>query len=321
MGTGAAGKKMGIDLNSRISALNEHFAPIVILNAPMADHTSFKIGGPADALAAPRDTAELEDLVAWCRNQDIPFMVLGAGTNLLVRDAGIRGVVISLKHFCEILRQPSDPGTVRVRTMAGARLGALCRYCLVHGLAGMNFALGIPGTVGGAIVMNAGTARGDIDSVLEDMTVLSPEGRLAQLKRPDFEFAYRRLRVCRKEFEDALIISGGFKLFPADPAALRIEAKQNMLSRKAGQPWRLASAGSFFKNPPSGEPAGRLIDLCGLKGFRIGDAQVSKIHANFIVNRGRAAASDVIAVMEVVRKTVHGRFNILLEPEVKIVGT
>lgn len=317
----AAGSMAKVDLKSRISELKAQFSPIITLDAPMAAYTAFRAGGPADALAAPRNMAELAELVAWCRTREVPFMVLGAGTNLLVKDAGIRGVVITLAQgFREISRRPSEPGTVRVQAMAGARLAALCRFCLARGLAGMNFAIGIPGSVGGAIVMNAGTVRGDIDSVIDDITVLFPDGRVQRLRRPGFKLSYRDLRIGDGDHPGAVVVSGAFVLAAADRKVLREEARRIILARRARQPWKAATAGSFFKNPPSGEPAGRLIDLCGMKGFSIGDAQVSRIHANFIVNRGRAAAADILAVMEAVQKAVYERFNVQLETEVNIVG-
>jgi UDP-N-acetylmuramate dehydrogenase len=251
-------------------------------------------------------------------------MVLGKGSNLLVKDKGVRGVVISLTEGLKtIMRVEALPSAVRVRAMAGAKLSALCRYALQHSLSGMNFALGIPGSVGGAILMNAGAAGGAMENVVEGIKILRSDGVAEQIGRPSMKWAYRGVSICREKKEalgDFIILSGDFLFKPEDGKSLRASARKIARERMAAQPTRFPSAGCFFKNPETGDPAGKLIDLSGLKGFRIGDAEVSAKHANFIVNRGRASARDVLEVSDKIRQSVYQKFRVKLTPEVKIIG-
>jgi UDP-N-acetylmuramate dehydrogenase len=208
--------------------------------------------------------------------------------------------------------------------MAGVRMQVLCRFALEHGLAGLNFALGIPGTVGGGIMMNAGTAYSWIENVLEAVTVLLPNGQIQEITRDRLKFSYRNLSLnmgLNQEFQaHPVIIDGSFCLHPADPVKLKAEAKKILKMRIKRQPIGYPSAGCFFKNPADGKTAGQLIDLAGLKGKAIGGAEVSSKHANFLVNTGQATAADFLALMEFVHETVLKMFDIDLESEVKIVG-
>jgi UDP-N-acetylmuramate dehydrogenase len=301
--------------------LSEGFKGRVRFDEPMSAHTSLKIGGPADAYVMPGSEAELVSLVNRLKKDGVFYCVLGAGTNLLVRDRGIRGVVISLAEGFGKISKAADRG-IRVSAMAGARLAALCRYALKHSLSGMNFALGIPGTVGGGVVMNAGTALGSMAGVVDRLHILFDHGEAATIDRARMKWSYRGFAAMgsNKTPETGIILQAEFLLAPGDPKALKKEAEAVIKKRKAAQPWRMPSAGCFFRNPASGDSAGRLIDLAGLKGFGIGDAGVSKKHANFFVNRGRASAEDMIRLMEAVQSAVYKRFGLNLEPEVKIVG-
>jgi UDP-N-acetylmuramate dehydrogenase len=304
--------------------LKRQFGERVRFDEPMSKHTSFKVGGPADAYIMPADENELAMLVKYLNESDVSFTIMGKGSNLLVRDKGIRGVVISLAEGFKTITCMNQmaPG-VRVRAMAGAKLASLCRFAIKHDLSGMNFALGIPGSVGGAILMNAGAAGGAMENVVERITVLGLEGDFERVERTALNWTYRGLSFNRKNNRGAdgcIIISGDFLFQPGDRKSLRDSAREIARKRWSTQPVRFSSAGCFFKNPEIGDPAGKLIDLSGLKGFRIGDAEVSQQHANFIINRGSATSRDILQVAEKVQETVYQKFHVRLRPEVKIIG-
>ncbi len=305
-------------------SLKKQFQDRILFDEPMARHTTLKVGGPADMYIMPMDEKELIQLIQQLNEYQVDYMVMGRGSNLLVSDAGVRLAVISLaKGFKTIQGVESHAGGVCVRAMAGARLAALCRYALCRNLAGMNFALGIPGSVGGAVLMNAGAAGGSMEQVVQRLKILSPDGEIYEVDRSAMTWGYRRLSIHGRhegELKHFTVLSADFVLYPEDPAALRAQARHIVRQRSATQPHGVASAGCFFQNPETGGPAGKLIDLCGLKGFRIGDAQVSDIHANFIVNRGRATAREILKVADHVAKTVYETFSVRLQPEVKIIG-
>ena len=309
-----------------IKRLRHQFGPNVKFDEPMSRHTYFRIGGPADAFVIPQRRKDLIDLVVWAGRLQQPYIVIGDGTNLLVGDGGIRGLVIVLtKCLNKISRLDSGDDAAIISAMAGARLQALCKFSIQSGLEGMSFAIGIPGTVGGGILMNAGTAAGSMEDVIDSIEVLLPDGELLKLERRQLVFRYRDLSlknmVPKDALEKTIILTGQFQLRPADARSLKIEAREMWEQRKMTQPSHYASAGCFFKNPASGKTAGELIELAGLKGKKVGGAEVSSKHANFIINNDNATAADVLALMEIVQKTVLQTFNIELEPEVKIVGT
>jgi len=300
--------------------LHQRFASRVRFDEPMSGHTSFRVGGPADAWIAATDENDLVFLMRMLRDNGLPFLILGGGTNLLVKDGGFRGIAISM---IDRLAEISQIGTTKISAMAGAKLNSLCRYAMDKGLAGMNFAMGIPGTVGGGIRMNAGTALGAMSSVLESIRILLPDGESRRLAASLLQFGYRRLTLpdaAHADLNDCMIIDGHFALTPGSPETLAAEADMLLKKRKSAQPTQLASAGCFFKNPENFETAGKLIDLAGLKGFRVGAAEVSPMHGNYIVNRGGASATDILKLMEIVQETIFEKFNIFLEPEVQIVG-
>ena len=288
-------------------------------NEPMSNHTSFRIGGPADALVAPADRDDLMVLLGEVRERDIPYAVLGSGTNLLVKDGGFRGVVISLKHLnaIETSREYRSLGgsfTV-VRADAGATLAKLLSFAAEHGLTGLEFAAGIPGTVGGALCMNAGTAQGEIGDVVDSVTLLGPAGDLLVRHRDEMRFGYRTANVPAGH----IVLDTNVILRHGDAGKIKAQVKQLLEQRKEHQPWGLPNAGSVFKNPMD-EAAGKLIESAGLKGLTIGGAQISDKHANFIVNRGNARAADVLALMDAIREKVLEMHRIRLEPEIKIIG-
>ena len=301
------------------------FGSCVKFSEPMSRHTYFRVGGPADAFICPDNVEKLKELLRWAGDKRIPYTVIGDGSNLVVRDKGIPGIVIVLtKCLNGISRSGGNGESVLIEAMAGVRTQTLCRYAIEEGLSGINFALGIPGTVGGAIMMNAGTSSGSISDVLDSVNVMISSGTMLRIKREELDFSYRKLswdiNFTESHREEPIIIDGCFRLFQSDPLELKREARAILKKRRDNQPTGLASAGCFFKNPPSGKTAGQLIDMAGLKRTRIGGAEVSARHANFIVNTGAASASDILELMELVQETVFKKFNIRLEPEVKIVG-
>lgn len=299
------------------------------VSEPMSAHTTLRVGGPADLFATPENIDDLRFLFKLLHEKKIPWFVLGAGSNLLVRDGGIRGIVISMRNFNNISETAGENGAVIVSAGAGVRLSGLCRYAEERGLSGMNFAIGIPGSVGGSILMNAGTGQGDMGTVVSSIRLLWPRSRIETVKKNRLVFSYRSMAIKRdiKKSKGSgpdvspLLIQGHFSLIRSEPGIENsgISASMLMEKRMRLQPAG-PSAGCFFKNPTSKISAGQLIDNAGLKGFGIGDAFVSEKHANFIVNTGGASAADIIAVAEHVRKTVHKKFNKALIPEVIIVG-
>jgi len=306
--------------------LTKTFGPDVRFQEPMSRHTSLRVGGPADAYVTPKKTSDLVVLVQWIQKNSLPYFIIGNGTNLLVLDKGIPGIVISMKHCLKDIRHTTlEKKNVVVTSGAAAQLNTLCKYAFANRFKGMNFALGIPGSVGGAIVMNAGTAHGSMADVINAVIVLSPDGRPVRIEKHALQFQYRRLDWQKSprvsEIQNPVILEGEFRLSVSDKHENEKEARAIIQERSAKQPLHQRSAGSFFKNPVTGKSAGELIDMAGLKGKQIGDAQVSTTHANFIINKDRATAADILELKDLIQETVLTSFNITLEPEVKIVGT
>ncbi len=293
--------------------LSETVRGTVLANEPMSRHTSFRIGGPADALVVPEDREDLVNLLEVLSELQVPFYVMGAGTNLLVRDEGVRGVVIKMAGvFSDVTREEDDV----LRSGAGAHLPTVCREAALWGLAGLEFASGIPGTTGGAVAMNAGAYGSCICDFLRVARAVTYEGRQVELTRDELEPELKATRVLR---EPLILIEADFGLRRDDPAAVLERMQRYLEERSRRQPLALPSAGCAFKNPAGGG-AGRFIDAAGLKGARVGGAEVSCVHANFIVNTGGATANDVLCLMEKVRDTVYSRFGVVLETELKILG-
>lgn len=316
--------KTGIPTHIR-QRLTDRFGARVRFDEPMARHTTFRVGGPADLFVMPESEEEIGYLLNMARQWGLPRVVMGGGANILVRDRGIRGMVISLaRHFTGISFAGQDQDGVRLTALAGTRLRACCRHALKHSLAGLNFALGIPGSVGGGILMNAGASGASMGDVIRGIRIMTDDAVTVDLGLEDLSWAYRGLSVRAASDDPApgnfLILSGVFGLAPGDTALLRAEAARIMRNRRSTQPWDRPSAGCFFKNPPSADPAGKLIEQAGLKGVSAGGAAVSEKHANFIVNRDNASAEDIISLSEKVRETVYRIFGVALIPEVKIVG-
>ena len=277
---------------------------------PLAKHSSFRIGGPAEALACPRTEEELQAVFAFCRAEGITPRILGGGTNILAPDAGVPGIVISTRGL-DTLELNAD-GTITAG--AGVPLALLAVFAQKHGLTGLEFAHGIPGTVGGGMYMNAGAYGGELVQVAVSARFLTQDGEIRRFVGEEMGLSYRRSAFMGLQ---GVIVSADFRLTPGDPEAIQARMRELMERRKASQPLELPSAGSTFKRPVGGYAAA-LIQEAGLKGFRVGDAAVSEKHAGFVVNLGHATAAEVLTLMARVREIVKAKSGIELEPEVRI---
>jgi len=281
-------------------------------NEPMRHHTTLRVGGPADALVTVHTLDELQKVVQFALERDLPILVLGEGSNLIVKDGGIRGIVLRLSG--ELTRINFD--TQEIEVGSGTYLPHLLVKAAQRGLSGLECCTGVPGTVGGALISNAGTAEEFIGDKVTRVTVLTHEGVLRTVEKDELRFSYRSSNL--KEL-GLVIVSAVFNLSHDEPKAIMERIHRRWRYRWETQPVNMPCAGCIFKNPP-GDRAGRLLDAAGMKGVRIGDAQVSTVHANFIVNLGNAKAKDVLALAELMRETVKAKFGITLEYEVQIVG-
>lgn len=304
--------------------LEKKFGDFVCLDEPMSRHTSLSIGGPADAFARPVTMDQLVACVTWVKENNLPLTVIGHGTNLLVKDNGVRGMVITLKEIqSEIAIDHETEPHLFLTTGAGRSLHSVVSYAIDQGLKGLNFATGIPGTVGGGIFMNAGTNTGVMGDVIDSIRILTPEGRIERIFGKSLSFSYRKCDI-RDDFgntiSDAVIVDAVFKLERGEKERLKKERELLASSRKKSQPMNQKSAGCFFKNPGSGKSAGELIDLSGLKGRQVGGARVSTLHANYFINEENATALDMIRLKDLVRQKVLEKFGVYLEEEVRIIG-
>ena len=296
-------------LQQKISA----FLPEVELKyeEPMAKHTSFRIGGPAEVMAFPKNGEELSQILKVSALLDLNPAILGAGTNVLAPDEGIRGLVVCLKDCLGGMERLDD---TRIRVAAGVTMTRAAIFAANLGLSGMEFAHGIPGTVGGGVYMNAGAYGGEICQVCQCVEVMDYEGNLTRFCRTDMDFSYRHSIL---EETDRIVISADFALTPDDPEAIKARMKELQGKRSASQPLDLPSAGSAFKRPVGGYAAA-LIDQAGLKGCQVGGAAISTKHAGFAVNLGGATASDVRNLLKQVSDRVFENSGIRIEPEIRI---
>jgi UDP-N-acetylmuramate dehydrogenase len=286
------------------------FSGKLLQQEPLAHHTSLRVGGPADFFAVPRDREDLQQLVQVLDEQQIPRMVIGGGYNLLVRDGGFRGAAISL----EKLQQLAVLQDGVIRAEAGGRNIDLARLAEAHGLCGIEFLVGIPGTVGGAVRMNAGAHGGEIFDHLISLELLDEDG-VRTCDKKTFEYGYRRLQL----EPNKIIIAANFKLAAGDREAIATAMDACLQKRRDVQQVRYPNAGSFFKNP-SGQAAWELIDQAGLRGMAVGGAQISEVHCNFLINRGNATATDFLNLAALVKEKVFAASGIQLEEEVRITG-
>jgi UDP-N-acetylmuramate dehydrogenase len=285
----------------------------VRFDEPMARHTTLRIGGPVDAWVMPRSYDAICRLRRRCAERGIVTRGIGQGSNLLVRDGGLRGVAISLRHLAAVRFADDDRQSVWVE--AGAATGRLLAFATLNELGGVEFLAGVPGTVGGGLIMNAGTYLGEFTDVTERVFTVDARGETIARTHDECGFVYRGSAIPPSE----IVTHARLRLVPRPRAQIDEAVRELRERRRTREPHGVPNAGSIFKNPP-GDYAGRLIEACGLKGRRVGDAEVSPAHANWIVNTGAARAADVLALVEIVRAAVVERFGVRLELEVKIVG-
>ena len=284
----------------------------VLFEEPMSSHTTFRIGGPAEVFLMPESYEQIRSALALCREEGLPYFVLGNGSNLLVSDSGYRGVIIQMdRNMGDIELKGTE-----IRACAGALLSSVAAAARKASLTGFEFAGGIPGTLGGAVVMNAGAYGGEMKNVLREVTVMTKEGDIRVIPSDRLELGYRTSIIKKAGY---LVLEAVISLEKGDPQAIQEKTKELASKRTEKQPLDYPSAGSTFKRP-EGYFAGKLIMDSGLRGFRVGGAQVSEKHCGFVINTGGATAKDVKELMDHVIRTVKEKYNITLEPEVKFLG-
>jgi len=296
------------------SLVQANFAPErIIPRASMARYTTFRVGGPADVLVNIAAPEEISIALRAAKHAGVPVTLIGNGSNLLVRDGGIRGLVMRIAGDCAAIRREGDC----LHIQAGASMSAVAQFALSEGLAGLAEIAGIPGTIGGGVVMNAGAYGGELSQVVTRVDAVAvADGRPIIFEGPDLGFGYRHSVL----MDAGVIVSSvTMQLTPGDPDAIRTRMNELAQARRDKQPLNYPSAGSTFKRP-QGMFAAKLIDDCGLRGLRIGDAQVSEKHAGFVVNLGSATAGDILTLMEEIKRRVFEATGVTLEPEVRILG-
>lgn len=281
------------------------------LNEPMKKHTTFKIGGNADFFVSPKNDKECLQVIKICNEHNIPYFIIGKGSNLLINDEGIRGVVICISKEMSDIKLISDD---TIYCKSGASLISVCNFALENSLSGLEFAYGIPGNVGGAVYMNAGAYGGEIKDVILNCEYIDQNGEIKSITTDKMNLSYRHSVFSDKSL---CIMSATFKLIKGNKQEIKAKMNDFMFRRKDKQPLEFPSAGSTFKRP-EGSYASLLIDECGLKGYRVGGAEVSKKHAGFVINKSSATCSDVLKLIDDVRKIVLEKTGYLLEPEIKI---
>jgi UDP-N-acetylmuramate dehydrogenase len=288
----------------------------VLTNVPLSRFTSFKIGGPADLVVEPTDGARLAEVLGYLAARGIPRMILGAGTNVLFRDKGFRGVVIRTALLSGLVFEENGSGSVNVAVAAGVPLPAMVSRACKLGWAGLEWLWGIPGSFGGAVVTNAGAGAASVAEHLVSVKLLTDRGEEMILEKADLRYGYRFLYLPPA----TVVAEATLNLSAANPEAILTNLEAARARRRGQQPWDKPSAGCVFKNPSTENPAGAIIDRLGFKGRAVGDAQVSEVHANFIINRGNARAADVLELIDLVRGTVKEKEHIELELEIRVLG-
>lgn len=277
----------------------------------MKNHTTFKIGGPADVLVTPRSFEQISDIIKLCKENNVPYYVIGNGSNLLVKDGGIRGVVIKLTELNKIKSEGEN-----IIAECGAAIGDVSKAAIEASLTGIEFACGIPGSVGGALTMNAGAYNGEISNVLESALIIDNNGEIRRLSKDEMELGYRMSAVLKYGYT---VLEATFKLHKGEHEKIKERVDDLTRRRNEKQPLEYPSAGSTFKRP-EGHFAAKLIEDSGLKGFHVGDAEVSAKHSGFVINRGEASAREIMQLVEVVQEEVKNKFDVELHMEVRIIG-
>ncbi len=278
---------------------------------PMSRHTTFRVGGPADVLVTP-DRGSIAAIIKLCRSENVPYTLIGNGSNLLVSDKGVRGVVIEMGEHAGEIRVTQN----EITAQAGALLSKIANTAAKEGLTGMEFAAGIPGSLGGAVVMNAGAYGGEMKDILVSAVVLDENGEEKTLSADELELRYRHSCISEKHY---IVLEATIRLLPGDEQEIRLKMKELSEQRQEKQPLQYPSAGSTFKRP-EGYFAGKLIMDAGLRGYTVGGAQVSEKHCGFVINKGDATAEDICRLMQDVSEKVQEQFGVVLEPEVKQIG-
>ena len=304
---------LDVAAKERLAALCQLEKIPVLWDEPMKNHTSFKIGGPAAALCAPKDRQQLRELVGFVQREGVDSWYIGNGSNLLVSDEGLNGVAILLDSSFD--GEIELDGTVLL-SPAGKKLSAVCAAACAAGLTGLEFAYGIPGSVGGAVYMNAGAYGGEMKDRLLWVEYLAPTGEIVRLEQEQLSLSYRHSRFMEEGMQGSCIVRAAFGLQRGEKAAIQSEMDRILNQRRQKQPLEYPSAGSTFKRP-QGAFAAQLIDKCGLKGFTVGGAQVSEKHAGFVINTGKATCADVLELTRQVRECVQEKTGYLLELEVR----
>lgn len=284
----------------------------VLVDEPMKKHTTFRVGGNADYFVMPQNETEVKDVVALCKKNSMPYYILGNGSNLLVGDKGYRGVIIQIYKEMNDIQVDGD----KVKAQAGALLSRIGNAALEAELTGFEFAAGIPGTVGGAVVMNAGAYGGEMKDIIVNATVLTQEGDIITLNKEELELGYRTSVIAKKGY---VVLEAEYQLQKGDREAIRARMDELKCQRVTKQPLEYPSAGSTFKRP-EGYFAGKLIQDAGLRGFQVGGAEISEKHCGFVINKDQATAADIIELMRQVSEKVVQEFGVKLEPEVKTLG-
>ena len=304
---------LDVAAKERLAALCQLEEIPVLWDEPMKNHTSFKIGGPAAALCAPKDRQQLRELVGFVQREGVDSWYIGSGSNLLVSDEGLNGIAILLDGGFD--GEIEVDGTVLLAP-AGKKLSAVCAAACAAGLTGLEFAYGIPGSVGGAVYMNAGAYGGEMKDRLLWVEYLAPTGEIVRLEQEQLSLSYRHSRFMEEGMQGSCIVRAAFGLQRGEKAAIQSEMDRILNQRRQKQPLEYPSAGSTFKRP-QGAFAAQLIDECGLKGFTVGGAQVSEKHAGFVINTGKATCADVLELTRQVRECVQEKTGYLLELEVR----
>ncbi len=297
-------------LKKKLKTLFKSFNGKIRWDEPLSRYTSLKVGGSADLMVFPRSVSELSSLMQLLSKHHLSYFVLGAGSNILIKPGGVKGVVIHLKHLNRVKLLDEH----RLEAEAGLSYPKLAIYAMEKELSGLEFAAGIPGMVGGAVVMNAGIPNLETAPLLESISLVDEKGKLCKISAEKLKFGYRSAKLPK-----GVIVSAIFTLSTAPRETVEKTMKAYLKRRQETQPLSFSNCGSVFKNPP-GLHAGRLVDQSGLKGYRIGDAEISERHGNFIINRGGAKAEDCIALIEKMKETVLDLFGVALELEVKVIG-
>jgi UDP-N-acetylmuramate dehydrogenase len=304
-------KRMNEETRRKLGAVADRD---IEFDVPMARYTTFRAGGKVAALCFAKNLPQLQDLMSCLKEGGIPYLIIGKGSNLLVKDTGFEGVMIGLKgDFARVEKNAHEKNLLLAG--GGVTVHALLQYCTEEGLSGLEFLAGVPGTVGGSVTMNAGAWGMDVGSVIREIRILTVEGDVMRKDRAELDFSYRRLAIP----SGSVVLTAGFSVKEEAPKTIASRIAGYLKQRKEKQPLEFPSAGSVFKNPLN-DYAGRLIEAAGLKGVRIGGAMISEKHANFIVNTGGAKAADILALMELAREKVVRQFGIELEAEITVVG-